>query len=85
MKTTILLAVGLGMAGRARGQAWANPLPVDSTTGYITYRGRIEAPGASQAELYGRALRWLAKQPVSPPDQRTTDATSGTLAARVLG
>lgn len=64
--------------------AWAQqPLPVDSTTHKITYSAVVQVPGASQAELYGRALRWLAKQPVSPPDQRTTDAASGTLAARV--
>ncbi|MDO7888167.1 DUF4468 domain-containing protein [Hymenobacter cheonanensis] len=83
MKTTILLVVGLavGGAGRACGQQAA--LPVDSTTHKITYSAVVQVPGASQAELYGRALRWLAKQPVSPPDQRTMDATSGTLAARV--
>ena len=82
MKKTILLAVALGVgAGRARGQQAS--LPVDSTTRKVTYSAVVQAPGASQAELYGRALRWLAKQPVSPPDQRTADANSGTLAARV--
>lgn len=57
-----LLLAGLLIVGVAA-PAWAQqqPLPVDSTTHKITYSAVVQVPGASQAELYGRALRWLAK------------------------
>lgn len=78
MKTLLvccLLACGLRAAGQA--------LPYDSTRHLIVYSGIIAVPGASQAELYGRALKWLAKLPPLPTEPTVRDAGSGTLAARV--
>jgi hypothetical protein len=83
MKKAILFAVGLLGAGR-HAYAQQQPLPIDSTTHKITYSAVVQVPGASQAELYGRALRWLAtveaRNTNVPP---ITDATSGTLIATV--
>ena len=75
-----LLAVGIASPTRAQQQ----PLPIDSTTHKITYSAVVQVPGASQAELYGRALRWLANVvPHVTTDPAVKDPASGTLAARV--
>ncbi|RSK42728.1 DUF4468 domain-containing protein [Hymenobacter perfusus] len=44
---------------------YQRPLPVvplDSVTHQITYRGVLPAAGLPQAEVYGRAQEWLARQ-----------------------
>jgi hypothetical protein len=48
MKTPLLLCALLGLAFASQAQDWKNPLPLDSTSGFITYRGRFEAPTQSQ-------------------------------------
>ena len=80
MKTFLLLcAVCLSFA--AAGQV--APLPMSETNGRVVYSLLIEAPGASQADLYGKALRWLAALPQIGNQATVHDAASGTLAARV--
>lgn len=37
-----------------------NPLPLDPQTQLITYQGVVEMPTVSQADLYARALAWVA-------------------------
>ncbi len=46
----------------AHAQAWVNPLPVDSTSGYVTYRGRFVAPNQTQAQALARAARYARTQ-----------------------
>jgi hypothetical protein len=36
-------------------------LPVDSETHLVAYTGVVEAPGATQAQLYDRAYEWVVK------------------------
>jgi hypothetical protein len=63
--------------------AQSAPLPFDSTRSKVAYTAVVQVPGATQSELYGRALKWLATLPATPDVPRVTDASSGTLAARV--
>jgi hypothetical protein len=62
MKTMLfagLLAIGSIRVSFAQ-QATALPysLPIDGTSGYVTYRGRIEAPNQSQAQALTQAIRY---------------------------
>jgi hypothetical protein len=60
---SLLVALLLGASSSAAlAQEWKNPLPVDSTSGYVTYRGRIEAPGQTQAQTLARASRYAKTQ-----------------------
>ena len=68
MKYLLVVFGLLTGVGRARGQAWANPLPVDSATGYITYRGRIEAPGQTMPQALARASRYARTQLTDKPE-----------------
>lgn len=47
--------------------SWPNPLPVDSVSGYVTYRGRLEAPSQSQAQSLSRAVRYARTSLVDGP------------------
>lgn len=58
-------------------------MPIDSAKGLVSYTAIVSAPGATQAQLYGRALVWLASLPVSPNDPTVKDATSGIIVAHV--
>jgi hypothetical protein len=42
---------------------WVNPLPIDSTTGKVSYQGVVQVPGATQASLYANAKKWFATAP----------------------
>lgn len=57
MKYLLLLCL---LAGGLRAAGQVSPLPVDSTTGKITFQGVVQVPGVSQAELYSRAREWFA-------------------------
>jgi hypothetical protein len=79
-----LLAAGLLLAGPIAAYAQFTPPPVDSSRGKIAYSTVIQVPGATQAQLYGRALKWLATvQPHATTDPAVKDAASGTLATRL--
>lgn len=79
MKTALLLcALCLSFAAAAQ----LAPLPLSETNGRVVYSLVIEAPGASQADLYGRALRWMAALPQIGNQAAVHDAASGMLAAR---
>ncbi|WP_426490008.1 DUF4468 domain-containing protein [Hymenobacter sp. 102] len=62
----LLLAAPLaGTAQTAPPTTYYRPLPVvpvDSVTRQIVYRGVLHAAGLPQAEVYGRAQEWLARQ-----------------------
>lgn len=58
MKNLVLLGGLLAASFTATAQQWSNPLPLDNTSGYVTYRGRLEAPGLSQAQTLARATRY---------------------------
>ncbi|MCA8832355.1 DUF4468 domain-containing protein [Hymenobacter pini] len=62
----LLLAAPLaGTAQTAPPTTYYRPLPVvpvDSVTRQIVYRGVLPAAGLPQAEVYGRAQEWLARQ-----------------------
>jgi hypothetical protein len=54
-----LLAILLLLCFTAAAQDWKNPLPIDSASQKITYEGVVQVPGATQLELYSRALNWF--------------------------
>ena len=67
---------------------YQRPLPVvplDSATHQIAYRGTISAAGLPQAEVYGRAQEWLARQ-FEQYDQvvRFADAGRGVLIGQAI-
>ena len=83
MKNLLLAGLlAVGVTAPTWGQQLS--LPLDSTTHKITYSAVVQVPGATQAQLYGRALKWLATVEAhttnAPP---VTDAASGTLSATV--
>jgi hypothetical protein len=55
----------------------------DTVTTTTRYSAIVTVPGATQAELFGRALVWLATQPINPNDPIVKDAASGIITARV--
>ena len=67
----LLLLCLLAVAGQAAAQA--PPLH---------YSAVIDAPGASQADLYGRAVKWMAAAPVVDAAP-VRDAAAGLVAARL--
>jgi hypothetical protein len=80
MKKLLLAALLLSGLGA---QAQTTALPFDSTKGKVSYTAVVQVPGATQAELYGRAVKWMATLPSNPAEQRVMDAASGTLVAHV--
>jgi Domain of unknown function (DUF4468) with TBP-like fold len=60
-------------------------VPIDSVTHQITYRGTLPAAGLPQAEVYGRAQEWLARQ-FEQYDQvvRFADAGRGVLIGQAV-
>ncbi|RZK61156.1 MAG: DUF4468 domain-containing protein [Hymenobacter sp.] len=81
----LLLLLGLGLSAQAQApssQSTKPGLPVDSASGKILYEGVVQAPGASQAELYRRARNWFVGR--FPDYQRVVsveDQAGGQLAA----
>ena len=72
MKKLLILCVGL-LVGHIPAMAQA--------TQPLTYVAVVEVPGASQADLYRRAVKWLSGVPqLSEPTVR--DAASGLVASR---
>ena len=57
MKYLFLLCL---LAGGLRAAGQVSPLPIDSLSGRVTYRGTVEMPGASAAMLFGRAQHLAA-------------------------
>ena len=82
---TLFLGCALALAGAANAQVSApiSALPPAQTGGRVVYALVIESPGVSQADLYGKALRWLSAVPQIGPVTLVHDAASGTLAGRV--
>jgi|GEM_PF-3869467 len=76
----LLVAVSLLLALPAAAQLPSPPL--DSARGKITYAARLQVPETTQAQLYDRALQWLAtvatRNTYVPP---VTDAANGILSA----
>lgn len=58
-------------------QRWPNPLPVDSTSGYVTYRGRFEAPGQSQEQALARAARYARTSLTDKPSFTVDSSKAG--------
>jgi hypothetical protein len=60
-------------------------VPIDSATHQILYRGTLPAAGLPQAEVYGRAQEWLARQ-FEQYDQvvRFADAGRGVLIGQAM-
>ena len=79
----ILLLCALSVSFAAVGQTAPLPVPVAETGGRVVYSLVIDSPGASQAALYGKALRWLAGLPQIGPPSLVQDAASGLVAGRV--
>lgn len=68
MKKPLLSGVLLvGLSAPVMGQAWVNPLPLDSATGYVTYRGRIDAPQLSRSQMLARGTRYAKTQLTDKP------------------
>jgi hypothetical protein len=92
MKYALLLLTLLGAVSPAAAQTqlklprqrgWVNPLPIDSTTGKVSFRAVVQVPGATQAQLYTRAKEWFAAAtgPVKPTLSQANE-TSGTLSGK---
>ncbi|MGI4744186.1 MAG: DUF4468 domain-containing protein [Janthinobacterium lividum] len=92
MKYTFLVLALLGAGLPAAAQAplklpnlhgWVNPLPMDSTTGKVSFRAVVQVPGATQAALYARAKGWFATAPgpVKPTLSQANEA-AGTLTGK---
>lgn len=47
---------------RTQAQGWVNPLPVDGTSGHVTYRGQVKALNQSQDELGARFALYAATE-----------------------
>ncbi|WP_180754360.1 DUF4468 domain-containing protein [Hymenobacter sp. DG01] len=65
MKNYLLLAALLGSAPALQAQTTPPPLPplpLDSATHKIAYRGTLVATGVPAAELYGRTREWTVRQ-----------------------
>ena len=67
---TLFLGCALSLSALA---GWGQAVP-------LSYSAVVEVPGASQSELFGRALKWLVGLPAVPSAQ---DAASGTILAQV--
>lgn len=61
MKTLLLFAC-LALTFATKAQTWVNPLPLDTISGYVTYRGRVNATSQSQEQLAARATRYAATE-----------------------
>jgi hypothetical protein len=83
MKALLLLS-GLALAPLllAKAQA-APPIAADTVSTTTKYSAIVTVPGATQAELFGRALVWLATQSINPNDPIVKDAASGIITAHV--
>ena len=86
----VLALLGSGLDATAQVQlnlpkqhGWVNPLPMDSTTGKVSFRAVVQVPGATQAELYARAKEWFATAPGAvKPVLSQADAAAGTLTGK---
>jgi len=89
MKSLLLFIALLGAGAPAQAQVklpklhgWVNPLPLDSATGKVMYRAVVQVPGASQAELFARAKKWLAAAPSTTKLPLDTDNAAGRLVGK---
>ncbi len=83
-----LLSAGLPAAAQTplklpKLHGWVNPLPMDSTTGKVSFRAVVQVPGATQAQLYTRAKEWFATAPGPvKPTLSQADPATGTLSGK---
>ena len=90
MKVLLVILAFVGICSSAQAQVkvpklhgWVNPLPIDSTTGKVSFRAVVQVPGASQATLYARAKEWFATAPGAvKPILEQDDAANGTLTGK---
>jgi hypothetical protein len=66
MNKLLLAAPLVTLSFAAHAQNWGNPLPVDSASGYIVYRGRFVATNQTQAQALARAARYARTQLTGP-------------------
>lgn len=80
MKSLLLSCLLFSLFLKAHAQG---VIPIDSVKGLVSYTAVVSAPGATQAQLYGRALVWLATLPINQNDPAVKDANSGIIVAHV--
>jgi hypothetical protein len=77
----VLLSMSIGLRAQTTRPKAALPFPIDSVSGKIRYQAVVQAPGASQAELYRRARNWFVSRfPDYPHVVRVDDQAGGELA-----
>lgn len=75
MKSLLLFCLLGFFAGPLAAQNWKSPLPVDSSSGYIVYRGRMDAPGQTPVQSAARAIRFARTELKSTPSGLLVDSS----------
>jgi hypothetical protein len=73
---TLLLFLSVLVASAQNLTSYA-ALPKDSATQKVTYMAIVQVPGVSEAELFGRAAEWLARQKELDRNGAVADPASG--------